>query len=124
MADPQHPDRYFVATDVGVYQTLAGGTSWSALGQGLPNVVVTSLALHQESQELFAGTYGRSVFSVSVEAICLWDLTGDGSVAIDDLLILLQAWGSNPGHPADFDGDGSVGISDLLALLANWGACP
>ena len=53
-----------------------------------------------------------------------WDLDGDGCVGILDLLALLAAWGSNPGHPADFNNDGAVGILDLLALLANWGPCP
>ncbi|MCH8344566.1 MAG: hypothetical protein IH983_11325 [Planctomycetes bacterium] len=46
-----------------------------------------------------------------------------GDVGILDLLALLAAWGSNPGHPADFNNDGNVGILDLLALLANWGPC-
>ncbi len=50
-----------------------------------------------------------------------YDLDGDCTEGILDLLSLLAAWGKNPGHPADFDGDGSVGILDLLALLANWG---
>ena len=53
-----------------------------------------------------------------------WDLDGDGCVGILDLLALLAAWGSNPGHPADFDNDGAVDVLDLLALLANWGPCP
>ena len=51
----------------------------------------------------------------------IYDLDGDGTVGILDLLSLLAAWGPNRGHPADFDGDGTVGILDLLALLANWG---
>ncbi|MHC4414440.1 MAG: right-handed parallel beta-helix repeat-containing protein [Planctomycetota bacterium] len=55
---------------------------------------------------------------------CPWDLDGDDFVGVNDLLILLAAWGPNPGHQADFNGDGFVGINDLLALLANWGACP
>ncbi len=55
---------------------------------------------------------------------CPWDLDGDGDVGVGDLLILLAAWGPNPGHPADFDGNGNVGVSDLLALLANRGPCP
>ncbi|MHC4414289.1 MAG: FG-GAP repeat domain-containing protein [Planctomycetota bacterium] len=55
---------------------------------------------------------------------CPWDLSGDGSVGVTDLLGLLAAWGSDPGGPPDFDGDGFVGISDLLVLLANWGPCP
>ncbi|MCZ6850886.1 MAG: FG-GAP-like repeat-containing protein [Planctomycetota bacterium] len=52
----------------------------------------------------------------------IYDLDGDGTVGILDLLSLIAAWGPNRGHPADFDGDGTVGILDLLALLANWGA--
>ncbi len=55
---------------------------------------------------------------------CPWDLDGDVSVGILDLLALLAAWGSDPGGPPDFDGDGTVGILDLLTLLANWGPCP
>ncbi len=55
---------------------------------------------------------------------CPADLDGSGSVGILDLLMLLAAWGTNPGGPPDFDGDGSVGILDLLELLANWGDCP
>ena len=54
---------------------------------------------------------------------CLADLDGDSSVGILDLLALLAAWGSNPGHPADFNNDTTVGVLDLLTLLANWGPC-
>ena len=54
---------------------------------------------------------------------CPWDLNGSGGVDIGDFLVLLAAWGPNPGHPADFDGDGVVGIVDFLALLAQWGPC-
>jgi hypothetical protein len=49
----------------------------------------------------------------------LGDLTGDGIVGTDDLLILLGAWGE-AGSKADLDGDGIVGVSDLVILLANW----
>ena len=58
-------------------------------------------------------------------ATCPWDLNGDGSVGVSDLLILLVFWGRcSPVCLGDLDGDGFVGIFDLLALLANWGACP
>ncbi len=59
-----------------------------------------------------------------LEGICLWDLDNNNDVGVGDLLILLGAWGPNPGHPADFDANDTVGVSDLLALLANWGPCP
>ncbi len=53
---------------------------------------------------------------------CPWDLDGDGSVGVVDLLALLVDWGE-AGVPADFDG-GGVGATDLLLLLARWGTCP
>ncbi len=56
------------------------------------------------------------------------DLDGDGSVGVQDLLLLLGAWGScddcTPGKSmcfGDLDGDCTVGVADLLMLLANWG---
>jgi len=55
---------------------------------------------------------------------CPGDIDGDGSVGINDFLVLLGAWGPNPGHPADLDGDDVVGITDFLALLGAWGPCP
>ncbi len=69
------------------------------------------------------GGFWPGAGEVGGKSICLWDLDADGSVAINDLLDLLAAWGSVPGGPPDFDG-GGVGISDLLALLTNWGPCP
>ena len=60
----------------------------------------------------------------SVQDPCPWDTNGDDVVGINDFLVLLGAWGSDPGGPPDFDGDGNVGISDLLVLLSRWGPCP
>ncbi|MHC4981264.1 MAG: hypothetical protein ACYTGT_19950, partial [Planctomycetota bacterium] len=58
---------------------------------------------------------------------CSCDLNGDGSVGVNDFLILLAAWGPCAdcnNCPADFDGDCEVGVTDFLQLLANWGPCP
>ncbi len=55
---------------------------------------------------------------------CPWDLDDNNDIGVGDLLVLLAAWGPNPGHAADFDGNDEVGVSDLLVLLANWGPCP
>ena len=65
----------------------------------------------------------NGAFLIDLDPPCLWDLDDNNDVGVKDLLILLGAWGPNPGHPADFDGNGDVGVSDLLALLANWGPC-
>ena len=50
----------------------------------------------------------------------LGDINGDGIVNVDDLLLVLGGWGSNPGLPADLNNDGVVNVEDLLIVLANW----
>lgn len=58
---------------------------------------------------------------------CPWDLDGDGTINVVDLLVLIASFGpcADPSDcPADFDGDGLVGVTDLLALLASLGICP
>ncbi|MCH2134255.1 MAG: hypothetical protein MK116_10935 [Phycisphaerales bacterium] len=54
--------------------------------------------------------------------VCPADLDNDGTVAVDDVLILLTQWGSEPAL-GDLDFDGEVGVSDLLAVLAAYGPC-
>lgn len=56
--------------------------------------------------------------------LCPSDIDGDGSVAISDMVALLEAWGTNPGSPSDLDGDGTVAMADLLLLVSDWGPCP
>ena len=65
----------------------------------------------------------ESTLAACGQKACPADLNGDGTVGMADLLLLLGAWGPNPGHDADLDGDGIVGVPDLLALLAVWGPC-
>ncbi len=62
---PERPGRLFAATDVGVYAT-GDGQSWQPAALGLPQVVVTHLAWRADRSELLAGTYGRSVFGVTM----------------------------------------------------------
>ena len=51
---------------------------------------------------------------------CPSDLTGDGHVAVEDLLHVLATFGTDEG---DIDGDGTTDVIALLALLAAWGEC-
>ena len=58
-------------------------------------------------------------------ATCQGDLTNDGFTGVEDLLVLLGAWGDCP-EPcetcaADLNGDCAVGVPDLLILLGDWG---
>ncbi|MHC4970161.1 MAG: hypothetical protein ACYTF4_16325, partial [Planctomycetota bacterium] len=70
---------------------------------------------------------GVDGFAVS-ELLCSvpGDIDGDGTVGVNDFLLLLAGWGPcpdpcPPSCAADFDGDCTVGVNDFLILLANWG---
>jgi predicted outer membrane repeat protein len=59
---------------------------------------------------------------------CPADLNSDGTVGVNDLLIMMSDWHcektddcENPG--SDLNQDGSVNILDLLDLISVWGSC-
>ncbi|MHC5007244.1 MAG: S8 family serine peptidase [Planctomycetota bacterium] len=129
-----------------------GGLSWTSLetvGPGgpetdggwirkeflvadLPGIVNSNqLRIHVQASDyspdstVEAGVDGVEVFTlVCAGPGCPADIDGNGSVDVNDFLILLGAWGPNPGHPADIDGNDAVDVNDFLALLADWGPCP
>lgn len=71
---------------------------------------------------------GQTAISSSSPESCNGDLTGSGTVNVDDLLMVLNNWnscpGGNPGCPGDATKDGEVNVDDLLVVLNNWGSCP
>lgn len=67
---------------------------------------------------------GLDAFAISSD-ICLeppvpGDVDGDGLVDLQDLLLVLAAWGPCAGCPTDLDGSGEVDFADLLPVLANF----
>ena len=52
---------------------------------------------------------------------CPADITGDGLVTVEDLLVVLSGWGGT--GAADINGDGIVDVMDLLGVVAAWGEC-
>lgn len=61
--------KIYLATQVGVYVSINGGSSWSVLGQGMPNVPVVDLSYNPTLQTLAAATLGRGVFTINTSAI-------------------------------------------------------
>jgi len=58
------------------------------------------------------------------QCVCPADLDASGAVDVQDLLLVIEAWGACPAPcPADLSGDGQVGTDDLLAIIAEWGVC-
>lgn len=66
--DPQDANIIYVGTDLGVWRTEDGGTLWLPYGQGLPNVVVADLRIQKAQRILRAGTYGRGLWDVALQA--------------------------------------------------------
>ncbi len=64
--DPDLVNTLYVATDVGVFATGDGGATWSAYGDGLPNVVVQDVQLFESGRSLVAVTHGRSSWTLAL----------------------------------------------------------
>ena len=60
---------WYVATDVGVFQTTNAGTSWTntSFAYGLPDVIVEDLVAVPGTRTLNAATYGRGLWSLYLE---------------------------------------------------------
>ncbi len=56
----------YVASDVGVYSSANGGRKWRAAATGLPNVPVTDLEYRAASNALYAATFGRGMFMLTL----------------------------------------------------------
>ena len=63
----------YIATDVAVYRTTSSGTSWTPFSDGLPNVAVFDLGLHQPSRVLRAATHGRGLWERKLDVAALPD---------------------------------------------------
>jgi hypothetical protein len=59
-----------------------------------------------------------------VDPACPADVNFSGAVDVDDLLMVIGAWGDAPCNAADADGNGAVDVDDLLLVIGAWGLCP
>jgi photosystem II stability/assembly factor-like uncharacterized protein len=67
VVDPDQTGEWYVGTDVGVWKSTDGGTTWLPVdAAGLPNVVVTDLEISRPERKLVAGTYGRGLWELDI----------------------------------------------------------
>ncbi len=64
--DPANTATLYLGTDIGVYRSTNDGTNWNKLGAKMPSVVVSTLNFAVNSRQLYAATYGRSVYKLSL----------------------------------------------------------
>jgi photosystem II stability/assembly factor-like uncharacterized protein len=61
----------FLATDGGVYITQNAGTNWERIGWNMPVLPVYDIDRDIIHNRLVAGTFGRSMYSVSIDSLLL-----------------------------------------------------
>ena len=65
--DPNDANIIYVGTDLGVFYTTNGGTTWTTYGNGLPNIAITRMRIFGNTK-LRASTYGRGVWEIPLAA--------------------------------------------------------
>jgi hypothetical protein len=65
--DPEHPGYIYIGTDAGVFFTNDFGEQWYKLSDGLPNVAVCAMKIHNPSRTLVVGTYGVSMYKLDLD---------------------------------------------------------
>ena len=83
--DPVRPNIFYLATDIGVYASVNGGHTWIRLGKDMPAVVVSTLNFTVNARQLYAATYGRSIYKIQLPFINPHDFTDTSYVAENNL---------------------------------------
>jgi len=78
-------DYIFVATDLNIWYSENDGGTWNILGNDLPLTIIRDLKLHEPTNMLYAGTFGRSMHSYDLSGLIL--STEDGIIASEDVRI-------------------------------------
>lgn len=66
----------YVGTNIGVFYRPLGASDWVPFRNGLPNVVINDLVIQPNTNRLYAGTYGRGIWSAPIgDGNCLENLT-------------------------------------------------
>ena len=119
--DPANTNRLFVATDVGVYESVDGGDNFTAYSAGMPlGLVVVDLEIDDDPHVLTAGSYSRGAWRIVLGASATnAPPTPDFDLAIDDRDIdvastSLDFDGTVASYSWDFD-DGSPAATTASA---------
>jgi photosystem II stability/assembly factor-like uncharacterized protein len=67
--DLNNSDVLYLGNDVGVYYSTNTGANWEPLGTGMPIVSVYDMKIHPTENYLVAGTHGRSMYKIDLDAV-------------------------------------------------------
>ncbi|NUN69353.1 MAG: T9SS type A sorting domain-containing protein [Bacteroidetes bacterium] len=60
--DPQNPTDIYLGTDLGVYRTTNGGSSWEPWFDGMPYAMILDVSVSVKDRRLRAATFGNGVY--------------------------------------------------------------
>jgi len=66
VVDPLHSNFVYAATDIGVYFSRDGGTTWNPYGTGLPRVACFDIAIQSPNRVLRVATHGRGMWEIGI----------------------------------------------------------
>ncbi|HEY0099246.1 MAG TPA: lamin tail domain-containing protein [Pyrinomonadaceae bacterium] len=64
--DPLNPTSLYAGTDIGVYISTNGGTTWAPYGTGLPRVAVFDMEIHSQHRLLRIATHGKGMWDIGL----------------------------------------------------------
>jgi hypothetical protein len=91
----------------------------------LPSPTAIAPCVHEFVIEVHTVELGDNIYTYTA-AITFGDMNCDSKVDIKDLVLLIKAYGSIPGHPrwnenGDLNGDGKIDIKDLVLIIRYYG---
>ena len=110
-----------------VYDSIAmlwaDGTSPVSIHELVPSspIGTHAIAMNSQGDLLLRGDTNYWSFSTTCEA----DVNTDGTRNVEDLLLVISAWGQQDQNPcgADINGNGTVDVGDVLSIINAWGPC-
>jgi photosystem II stability/assembly factor-like uncharacterized protein len=109
--DPSSASTFYVGTDIGVFRTTDAGVNWLQFSDGLPNVAVYDLLLHNPTRLLRAATHGRGIWERKLDVMS----TSNVDIFVRDHLLATGRILPTPSVTATFDDPlQQVAIGDQL----------
>jgi hypothetical protein len=89
--DPNMRRTLYAGSEAGVFKSTDGGSTWNALNAGVTTTGVQALAIDPlEPRRVYAGTSGGGVFTIEQISACVGDCSGTDTVAVNDLITLVN----------------------------------
>ncbi len=83
--DNLNPQKLYLGSDVGMYFSFNSGQSWFVLGEGLPVLPIGDIEIHPATNELVAGTYGRSMYKIDLDLVS--GFNNDGKTIAENFML-------------------------------------